>query len=142
MQRDLARTVQSVLFVSAINTLVQTYFGSRLPVVMGQSFYFLPMLLAIINRGGIIDIPDPHEVLCSLLWFTLELLLSRSFLFTLACRCIRRLGIVRTMFSHSPDIAEIFEGDASHARGFHCWISLEYHSWFQWSVGNHHEVLF
>ncbi|KAG0625737.1 hypothetical protein M758_2G077200 [Ceratodon purpureus] len=57
---DLARTVQSVLFVSAINTLVQTYFGTRLPVVMGNSFYFLPIVLSIVNRG-IIDIPDPHE---------------------------------------------------------------------------------
>ncbi|KAG0616299.1 hypothetical protein M758_5G104600 [Ceratodon purpureus] len=58
---DLARVVQSVLFVSAINTLLQTYFGARLPVVMGSSFYFLPMLLSIVNRGGIIDTPDPHE---------------------------------------------------------------------------------
>jgi len=58
---DLARVVQSALFVSAINTLLQTYFGSRLPVVMGNSFYFYPMVLSIVNRGGIIDIPDPHE---------------------------------------------------------------------------------
>lgn len=62
MQGDLARTVQSVLFVSAINTLVQTYLGSRLPVVMGNSFYFLTITLAIVNRPGIIDNPDPHEV--------------------------------------------------------------------------------
>lgn len=59
--RDLARVVQSALFVSGINTLLQTYFGSRLPVVMGNSFYFYPMVLSIVNRGGIIDIPDPHE---------------------------------------------------------------------------------
>jgi xanthine/uracil permease len=58
---DLARTVQSVLFVSAINTLVQTYLGSRLPVVMGNSFYFLTITLAIVNRPGIIDNPDPHQ---------------------------------------------------------------------------------
>lgn len=63
MQHDLSRVVQSALFVSAINTLVQTFFGARLPVVMGQSFYFLPMVLSIVNRDGIINIPDPHEVL-------------------------------------------------------------------------------
>lgn len=58
---DLSRAIQSVLFVSAINTLLQTFFGARLPVVMGNSFYFLPMVLSIVTRRGIIDYPDPHE---------------------------------------------------------------------------------
>nr|PNR52525.1 hypothetical protein PHYPA_008899 [Physcomitrium patens] len=58
---DLARTIQSVLFVTAINTLVQTGLGSRLPTVMGSSFYFLPMMLSIVSRRGIIDYPDPNE---------------------------------------------------------------------------------
>ncbi|XP_024399142.1 nucleobase-ascorbate transporter 2 [Physcomitrium patens] len=58
---DLARAIQSVLFVSAINTLLQTFFGARLPVVMGNSFYFLPMVLSIVTKRGIIDYPDPHE---------------------------------------------------------------------------------
>jgi hypothetical protein len=59
---DLARVVQSALFVSGINTLLQTVLGSRLPVVMGNSFYFLPITLSIVNAPRIIDIPDPHEV--------------------------------------------------------------------------------
>ncbi|CAM6044135.1 unnamed protein product [Sphagnum compactum] len=58
---DLARVVQSALFVSGINTLLQTVLGSRLPVVMGNSFYFLPITLSIVNAPRIIDIPDPHE---------------------------------------------------------------------------------
>ncbi|KAH9574840.1 hypothetical protein CY35_01G080500 [Sphagnum magellanicum] len=58
---DLARVVQSALFVSGINTLLQTLLGSRLPVVMGNSFYFLPITLSIVNAPRIIDIPDPHE---------------------------------------------------------------------------------
>lgn len=62
VQHDLARAIQSVLFVSAINTLLQTFFGARLPVVMGNSFYFLPMVLSIVTKRGIIDYPDPHEV--------------------------------------------------------------------------------
>lgn len=62
LQGDLARTVQSVLFVSAINTLVQTFLGTRLPVIMGNSFYFLAMTLSIVQRAGIADYPDPHEV--------------------------------------------------------------------------------
>lgn len=64
MQGDLARTVQTVLLVSGINTLIQTILGTRLPVVMGNSFYFLGITLAIINTPDIIATPDPHEV-CS-----------------------------------------------------------------------------
>lgn len=62
LQGDLARTVQTVLFVSAINTLLQTFLGTRLPVIMGNSFYFLAMTLSIVQRAGIADYPDPHEV--------------------------------------------------------------------------------
>jgi xanthine/uracil permease len=62
LQSDLSRVVQSALFVSAINTLLQTVLGSRLPAVMGNSFYFLSITLSIVNAPSIIDIPDPHEV--------------------------------------------------------------------------------
>lgn len=62
LQGDLARTVQTVLFVSGINTLIQTFLGTRLPVIMGNSFYFLAMTLSIVQRAGIADYPDPHEV--------------------------------------------------------------------------------
>ncbi|XP_027149101.1 nucleobase-ascorbate transporter 3 [Coffea eugenioides] len=45
---DKARVIQSMLFMSGINTLLQTLFGSRLPTVMGPSFaYFISVLLAI-----------------------------------------------------------------------------------------------
>jgi xanthine/uracil permease len=59
---DLSRVVQSALFVSAINTLVQTILGSRLPAVMGNSFYFLPITLSIVNAPAIVEIEDSHEV--------------------------------------------------------------------------------
>ncbi|KAG8368492.1 hypothetical protein BUALT_Bualt15G0051300 [Buddleja alternifolia] len=36
-----AQLVQTLLFVSGLNTLLQTWFGSRLPVVIGGSFRFL-----------------------------------------------------------------------------------------------------
>ncbi len=62
LQGDLARVVQSALFVSAINTLVQTFLGSRLPAVMGNSFYFLPITLSIVNAPRIMAIGDSHEV--------------------------------------------------------------------------------
>ncbi len=62
LQSDLSRVVQSALFVSGINTLLQTVLGSRLPAVMGNSFYFLSITLSIVNAPSIIQIPDPHEV--------------------------------------------------------------------------------
>jgi hypothetical protein len=63
LQSDLARVVQSALFVSGINTLIQTFLGSRLPTVMGNSFYFLPVILSIVNSPRIMNIGEPHEVL-------------------------------------------------------------------------------
>jgi len=54
--------MKSSLFVSGINTLLQTVLGSRLPIVMGNS-YFLLITLSIVNAPRIINIPDPHEVI-------------------------------------------------------------------------------
>ncbi|KAL2460333.1 Nucleobase-ascorbate transporter 7 [Abeliophyllum distichum] len=36
-----AHVIQTLLFVSGVNTLLQTWFGSRLPVVIGGSFRFI-----------------------------------------------------------------------------------------------------
>ncbi|KAH0890205.1 hypothetical protein HID58_052634 [Brassica napus] len=42
---DKARVIQTILFMSGINTLLQTLIGTRLPTVMGVSFaYVLPVL--------------------------------------------------------------------------------------------------
>ncbi|KAL1193561.1 Nucleobase-ascorbate transporter 3 [Cardamine amara subsp. amara] len=42
---DKARVIQTMLFMSGINTLLQTLIGTRLPTVMGVSFaYVLPVL--------------------------------------------------------------------------------------------------
>lgn len=137
VQRDLARTVQSALFVSAINTLVQTYFGARLPVVMGNSFYFLPMVLSIVNRDGIINIPDPHEVLpYSVVFNPLSAVYETIHNFLLLADALEPLNQHRVC-----TVSEVFEGDASHARGLHRGISFEYNSWFQRSLGHYHEVL-
>jgi len=54
--------VQSLLFVFEINILLQIVLGSRLSVVMGNSFYFLPIMLSIVNAPRIINILDLHEV--------------------------------------------------------------------------------
>ncbi|XVE69993.1 hypothetical protein DITRI_Ditri10aG0036100 [Diplodiscus trichospermus] len=46
---DKARVIQVLLFMTGINTLLQTLIGSRLPVVMGASFAYTLPLLSIIN---------------------------------------------------------------------------------------------
>ncbi|XVE94824.1 hypothetical protein REPUB_Repub02eG0042900 [Reevesia pubescens] len=46
---DKARVIQVLLFMSGINTLLQTLIGSRLPTVMGASVAYTLPLLSIIN---------------------------------------------------------------------------------------------
>ncbi|KAJ4701822.1 Nucleobase-ascorbate transporter [Melia azedarach] len=46
---DKARVIQSLLFMSGVNTLLQTLFGTRLPTVMGPSIAFTLPVLSIIN---------------------------------------------------------------------------------------------
>lgn len=41
--------IQTLLFMSGINTLLQTWFGSRLPVIMGGSLAFYLPVMSIIN---------------------------------------------------------------------------------------------
>ncbi|KOM33757.1 hypothetical protein LR48_Vigan01g331300 [Vigna angularis] len=58
---DKARVIQSLLFMSGLNTLLQTWFGSRLPTVMGGSFAFLLPVLSIINDYTDRTFPSEHE---------------------------------------------------------------------------------
>ncbi|KAF8022927.1 hypothetical protein BT93_F0442 [Corymbia citriodora subsp. variegata] len=46
---DKARVIQALLFMSGINTLLQTLLGTRLPTVMGASLAFYLPVLSIIN---------------------------------------------------------------------------------------------
>jgi xanthine/uracil permease len=88
---DLARVVQSALFVSGINTLIQTVLGSRLPTVMGNSFYFLPVILSIVNSPRIMDIGEPHEVVTTIVASS-PVLCSVSFSPLICCRaCVLNL---------------------------------------------------
>lgn len=54
--------INTMLFVAGINTLLQTWFGSRLPVVIGSSSaYLIPAIsIAVSNRNS--NYVDPHEV--------------------------------------------------------------------------------
>ncbi|KAL8216153.1 hypothetical protein R6Q57_022990 [Mikania cordata] len=58
---DKARVIQSVLFMSGLNTLLQTLIGSRLPTVMGPSFAYTLSVLSIINDFADEDFSSEHE---------------------------------------------------------------------------------
>lgn len=61
-QGDKARVIQTLLFMSAINTLLQTFFGSRLPTVMNSSFAFMLPVSSIINDYSDRNFKSEHEV--------------------------------------------------------------------------------
>jgi xanthine/uracil permease len=54
--------VQTLLFVAGINTLIQSFLGTRLPAVMGASYTFVAPTISIILAGRYSGIADPHEV--------------------------------------------------------------------------------
>ncbi|GMN35352.1 hypothetical protein TIFTF001_005241 [Ficus carica] len=58
---DKARVIQTLLFMAAINTLLQTMIGSRLPTVMSASFAFTLPVLSIINNYTDRTFDDEHE---------------------------------------------------------------------------------
>ncbi|KAL8457708.1 hypothetical protein ACS0TY_035538 [Phlomoides rotata] len=53
-----AQVIQTLLFVAGLNTLLQTWFGTRLPVVMGGSYTFVAPTISIILSSRWDD-PDP-----------------------------------------------------------------------------------
>jgi xanthine/uracil permease len=57
---DKARVLETILFVSGVNTLIQTTIGSRLPVVMGISFAYIVPIISVINDGNLQTIADPQ----------------------------------------------------------------------------------
>lgn len=65
--------IQTILFVAGINTLQQTFFGTRLPAVIGASYTYVPTTISIILAGRYSDVLNPQEVvsleshLCSLM---------------------------------------------------------------------------
>ncbi|KAK4782315.1 hypothetical protein SAY86_016417 [Trapa natans] len=50
-----AEVIQTLLLVAGINTLNQTWFGSRLPAVIGPSYTFMPTTISIILSGRFMD---------------------------------------------------------------------------------------
>ncbi|KAJ6827424.1 nucleobase-ascorbate transporter 2 [Iris pallida] len=58
---DKVRLVQTLLFVTGINTLIQTLFGTRLPTIIGGSYAFLVPILSIVHDPSLASIDDKHQ---------------------------------------------------------------------------------
>ncbi|GAB2267365.1 N-terminal acetyltransferase [Dionaea muscipula] len=58
---DKARVIQTLLFMSGINTLIQTLIGARLPTVMGPSFAFIIPILSTISDYSSRAFNTDHE---------------------------------------------------------------------------------
>ncbi|KAF6136872.1 hypothetical protein GIB67_018911 [Kingdonia uniflora] len=56
-----AQVIQTLLFVTGLNTLLQSLFGTRLPVVMGGSLTYIIPTTAIIFANRYSFIIDPHQ---------------------------------------------------------------------------------
>ncbi|XXG56853.1 hypothetical protein AAC387_Pa03g4163 [Persea americana] len=56
-----AKVIQTLLFVSGLNTLLQSYFGTRLPAVIGGSFTFIVPTVSIILSTKYNNVSDPHQ---------------------------------------------------------------------------------
>ena len=54
--------IQTIRFVAGLNTLLQTFFGTRLPAVIGASYTYVPTTISIILAGRYSDIVNPQEV--------------------------------------------------------------------------------
>ena len=61
-QEEKAKMIQTLLFVAGLNTLTQTFFGTRLPAVIGGSYTFVPTTLSVVLAGRYSSIPEPQEV--------------------------------------------------------------------------------
>ena len=54
--------IQTLLFVAAINTLLQTWFGTRLPVVVGASYAFIIPAISVAFSSRMNVFIEPHQV--------------------------------------------------------------------------------
>ncbi|GJN22240.1 hypothetical protein PR202_gb09791 [Eleusine coracana subsp. coracana] len=57
---DKAVVIQTLLFVAGINTLLQSFFGTRLPAVIGGSYTFVVPTISIVLAGRYANEPNPH----------------------------------------------------------------------------------
>lgn len=66
LQVEKAKVIQTLLFVSGLNTLAQTLFGTRLPSVIGASHAFIiPMTSILHAKRYHLESPEPYGDYCT-----------------------------------------------------------------------------
>ncbi|MQM08153.1 hypothetical protein Taro_041005 [Colocasia esculenta] len=58
---DKARVIQTLLFMSGVNTLLQTFIGTRLPTVMNASFAFVIPVMSTIKDFAFRNFDNDHQ---------------------------------------------------------------------------------
>ncbi|KAJ6377306.1 hypothetical protein OIU76_026309 [Salix suchowensis] len=100
---DKVRVVQTLLFVEGINTLLQTLFGTRLPIVMGGSYAFMVPIVSIIHDPSLMRIADDHLRFIStmravqgalIVSSSIQIILGYSQLWAICSRFFSPLGMV------------------------------------------------
>ncbi|KFK43350.1 hypothetical protein AALP_AA1G114400 [Arabis alpina] len=100
---DKAKMIQTLLFVSGINTLLQSLFGTRLPAVIGASYSYVPATVTIVLASRYSDIFDPQEkfekIMCGIqgaqiITSFLQILVGFSGLWRIVVRCLSPLSVV------------------------------------------------
>lgn len=61
-QAEKAKVIQTLLFVSGLNTLFQSLFGTRLPVVVVGSYAYLVPTISIVLAKRYASLTDPQDV--------------------------------------------------------------------------------
>lgn len=62
-QVEKAKVIQTLLFVSGLNTLFQSLFGTRLPVVVVGSHAYLIPTISIVLAKRYASLTDPQDVI-------------------------------------------------------------------------------
>ncbi|KAB5534144.1 hypothetical protein DKX38_017230 [Salix brachista] len=100
---DKVRVVQTLLFVEGINTLLQTLFGTRLPIVIGGSYAFMVPIVSIIHDPSLMRIADDHLRFIStmravqgalIVSSSIQIILGYSQLWAICSRFFSPLGMV------------------------------------------------
>jgi hypothetical protein len=121
-QEEKARVIQTLLFVAGINTLCQSFFGTRLPAVMGGSYTVVAPTISIIMAGRYSNETDPHQV-THLLLDLQESPLSHA-LYDFLVKLTRFVSL----------LLEIPADYARNARRSHHRVDNSDHTWFQWPL--------
>lgn len=98
-QVEKAGVIQSLLFVSGLNTLFQSLFGTRLPTVISASYTFVAPTISIVIASRYRKYLNPQEVIfhtSTCFWFLVQLnlfIIIILFFFSFCvCLCVGRRG--------------------------------------------------